>query len=118
MKKTIGLTLPIGLMLIILSIYYSYAQASDISLDDPNPSREEIPAEQNGTPWYDLAWHYRSPVIISNTGSSLPYYQILVKLDGGNFNFNLAKADGADIRVTHSDGTTELKYWLEIVGQY
>ena len=113
MKKTIGLTLPIGLMLIILSIFYSYAQASDIPLDDPNPSREVIPAEQNGPPWYDLAWHYRSPVIISNTGSSLPYYQILVKLNGGNFNFNLAKADGADIRVTHSDGTTELKYWLE-----
>ena len=113
MKKTIGLILLIGPLLIFLNIYYSNAQASDVNLANPNPIGEEVSAEQDGPPWYDSAWHYRSPVVVSNTGGTLPYYQILVKLDGENFNFDLAKADGADIRVTHSDGTTELRYWIE-----
>jgi len=113
MKKTIGLTLPIGLLFILLTIYISYAQASDLYSDNPNTIGEVVTPEQDEPPWYDFAWHYRRSVIISNTGGSLPYYQILVKLDSGNFDFNQAKLDGSDVRLTHSDGTTDLRYWIE-----
>jgi len=113
MKKTIGLTLPIGLLLIFLTIYFSNAQASDLSSDNHNTVGEVISPEHDEPPWYDFAWLYRRSVIISNTGGSLPYYQVLVKLDSGNFDFSRAKSDGSDVRLTHSDGTTELKYWIE-----
>jgi uncharacterized repeat protein (TIGR01451 family) len=113
MKKTIGLTLPIGLLIIFLTLYYSNAEASDLYLDKPITIREEISPKQDEPPWYDFAWHYRRPVIITNTGGSLPYYQELVKLDSGNFDFSRAKPDGSDVRLTHSDGTTELRYWVE-----
>jgi hypothetical protein len=73
-----------------------------------NPKLEQI-----GPPWFDEAWIYRSPVIISNSGTSLAYYQVLVTLNNSNFDFSLAKVDGSDVRITHSDGTTELKYWIE-----
>jgi len=113
MKKTIGLTLPIGLLFILLTIYISYAQASDLYSDNPNTIGEAVTPEQNEPPWNDFAWHYRSPVIISNGGGSLPYYQVLVKLDSENFDFSHAKPDGSDVRLTHSDGTTDLRYWIE-----
>jgi hypothetical protein len=69
--------------------------------------------EQSEPQWFDEAWHYRRPVIISNSGATLPYYQVLIKLDINNFDFSHTKSDGADIRFTHSDGTTELKFWIE-----
>jgi uncharacterized repeat protein (TIGR01451 family) len=69
--------------------------------------------EQTGPPWFDDTWQYRRQVSITNNGAPLGYYQVLLKLDGDNFDFNLANADGSDIRFTHSDGTTELGYWIE-----
>jgi uncharacterized repeat protein (TIGR01451 family) len=69
--------------------------------------------EQNGPPWDGHEnWNYRIPVTISS-GTSLAWYQILVTLDDSNFNFNQAQPDGSDIRFTHTDGTTELSYWIE-----
>ena len=38
---------------------------------------------------------------------------MLVTLNSSNFDFSLAKTDGSDVRFTHSDGTTVLKYWVE-----
>jgi uncharacterized repeat protein (TIGR01451 family) len=69
--------------------------------------------QQVGPPWFDTAWNYRRPVIVTNNGASLGYYQVLLKLDSSNFDFTKSKPDGSDIRITGSDGTTEIKFWIE-----
>jgi uncharacterized repeat protein (TIGR01451 family) len=112
MKKIIRLVIPvglfIGLMIIVLSCFQISAaegKGMEVGITDE--------AKQGGPPWFDPSWHYRRPVIITNNGASLSYYQVLVRLDSGNFNFNRANADGSDVRFTYSDGTTELKFWIE-----
>jgi uncharacterized repeat protein (TIGR01451 family) len=75
-------------------------------------SEAENNIEQNGPPWFNNDWKYRSPVVI-NSEVSLPWYQVLITLNSNNFDFNKAQNDGSDIRFTHSDGTTELNYWIE-----
>lgn len=107
MKKYINLGIPIGLPLVLLFVFFSFAKAA--SPDLPKPPAPD----QTGPAWYDPAWNYRRPVVITNNGAQLSVYQVLIKLDNGNFNFNLAKIDGTDIRFTYSDGTTELSYWIE-----
>jgi uncharacterized repeat protein (TIGR01451 family) len=74
---------------------------------------EQDKITQEGPPWLDEAWHYRQPVILSNLGAYLPYYQVLIRLDNVNFNFSHAKSDGADIRFTDSSGKNGLSYWIE-----
>ena len=50
----------------------------------------------------------------SNGGSAIATpYQVLVTLDSNNFDFTKAKSDLSDLRVTASDGTTLLPFWLE-----
>lgn len=57
-------------------------------------------------------WAYNKEIIIQeNSGKTLNDYQILVKLDGSNFDFSKAKPDGSDIRFTLND--MELPYWVE-----
>ena len=63
-------------------------------------------------PWYDPAWAIRRPITINNSGSALTNYQVLVALNS-SFDFTHAQADGADLRVTASDGTTALSFWIE-----
>jgi len=58
-------------------------------------------------------WQYRREVPIDNTGDALTDYQIKVNLDNTNFDFSKAKSDGSDVRITDSDGTTLLNYWIE-----
>jgi uncharacterized repeat protein (TIGR01451 family) len=111
MKKIIRLAIAFS-MLAILFIFSS-AQAAKVSLSNPDIANQGTKPEQIGPPWYNEAWNYRRLVVITNNGASLPYYQVLIKLDSNNFNFNRAKMDGSDVRFTHSDGTTELKYWIE-----
>jgi uncharacterized repeat protein (TIGR01451 family) len=113
MKKFISLTIPVGLMTILFIVVILSARsaaASTLNLVQPGDNGNP---EQAGPPWYNEAWHYRREVIVSNGGNSLPYYQVLVKLDESNFEFGRAKVDGSDLRFTHSDGTTELKFWIE-----
>ena len=112
MKKIISLTIPLGLLvtLFIIIFYTPGSKAASVSLLTKENRNKP---EQAGPPWYDGAWHYRRPVVIFNNGASLPYYQVVITLDKNNFNFSRAKSDGSDIRFTHSDGTTELKYWIE-----
>jgi uncharacterized repeat protein (TIGR01451 family) len=112
MKKILSLILPIGMLLIIFIIIFYAPGSKAASINLPTEENRNNP-EQVGPPWYDEAWHYRRPVVITNNGASLTYYQVLVTLDSSNFNFSRAKNDGSDIRFTHSDGTTELKYWIE-----
>lgn len=60
-------------------------------------------------------WDYRKKVTIDNTKVSADLTDYLLMVDladmGSNFHSN-AKSDGSDIRVTKSDGTTELAYYI------
>ncbi|OGO25944.1 MAG: hypothetical protein A2136_01415 [Chloroflexi bacterium RBG_16_54_11] len=113
MKKVVYLAISVGLLAIILLIFISISQASgDYQRNSAvkEGSRELV---QASPPWFNDAWHYRRPVII-NSNTALPWYQVLVKLDGSNFpSFPLVNPDGSDVRFTHSDGTTLLSYWIE-----
>lgn len=113
MNKHLKLIIPLGILTVIfLMVFYSIRSARG-SADDIQTPLDLITPEQTGPPWLDDAWQYRRQVSISNSGAALAYYQVLLKLEGDNFDFTLAKLDGSDIRFTHSDGTTELSYWIE-----
>lgn len=58
-------------------------------------------------------WLFKRAVTITNAGSGLTNYQILVTLNSGNMTFSHAKADGSDLRVFASDEVTQLPYWIE-----
>ncbi len=59
-------------------------------------------------------WNYRRPVTISNTGSALTDYQILVTIDTSSIiTAGKMLSNGNDIRFTSSDGSTLLSYWIE-----
>jgi uncharacterized repeat protein (TIGR01451 family) len=65
------------------------------------------------TPWYDPGWSYRRAVTISSPcGQVVTDYQTQVLLDN-SFDFSKAKSDGSDVRLTASDGTTLISYWIE-----
>jgi uncharacterized repeat protein (TIGR01451 family) len=107
MKKISSFGLLIGIVVIIMYFSISTVEASNLG------SGKSTTYKVMDIPWYDPAWNYRRPVVINNNGGSLLYYQVLVRLDNSNFNFNLANSNGSDVRFTHSDGTTELQYWVE-----
>lgn len=61
--------------------------------------------------WYDLSWNYRVKITVDNTKvdgdlTDFPIYVNLANLPSGFF--TNVKSDGGDIRVTKSDGTTEV----------
>src|SRR3972149_7703963 len=59
-------------------------------------------------------WNYRKPITISNTGSSLTDYQILVTVDtSALISAGKMLSNGNDIRFTTSDGSTIVNYWIE-----
>jgi len=64
--------------------------------------------------WYNPSWLYRKAVNISNSGSSLTDYQILVAADTASLiSAGRMKADCSDIRFVDSDDATALSYWIE-----
>ncbi len=107
MKKNTRLLVLMGLVAILCLVFIPRVVAAN-STATPAAS-----VDQDGPPWFDVGWLYRKPVTIENEGSSIPWYQVLVKLDSGNFDFSRAQAGGADIRFSHSDGTTLLNFWIE-----
>jgi uncharacterized repeat protein (TIGR01451 family) len=114
MKKIIGLIIPIGLVVILFFVISSYARASYASSSNTIRIGDVTKPAQAGPPWWDPAWQYRRPVVISNTGlTTISRYQVLIKLDNNNFKFSHANAEGSDIRFTNSDGTMDLYYWIE-----
>ncbi len=113
MRKIINLSIPFGLMAVLFIILIVSARASNAAPTNPLMMVNQIEAGQPGPPWYNEAWHYRRPVIISNSGDFLPFYQVMITLNSSNFNFNLAQDDGADIRFTDSSGRNPLLFWIE-----
>jgi uncharacterized repeat protein (TIGR01451 family) len=113
MRKIIGVIIPLGLVAIftiLISINTPPAEASSknsITTEDITGHRD------GGPPWYDPAWNYRRPVVISNSGPFISFYQVLIKLDITNFDFTRAKPDGSDVRFTDSSGKTPLLFWIE-----
>jgi hypothetical protein len=60
------------------------------------------------------SWQYRKPVTVSNSGSALTDYQVLVTLDTASLiSAGKMRSDCGDIRFTDSDGSTLLNYWIE-----
>jgi hypothetical protein len=67
----------------------------------------------NAQNWYNTSWAYRTPVPITNsTAGTLTNFQVHVTLDGG-FDFTKALSTGADLRVSDSNGTSLLNFWIE-----
>jgi len=59
-------------------------------------------------------WNYRKPITISNSGSALTDYQVLVTLDTATLiSAGKMRSDGGDIRFADSNGNTLLSYWIE-----
>jgi len=59
--------------------------------------------------WYNASWSKRAPVTISNAGSALTDYQVLVNV---TYDADM-QADFDDIRFASSDGIMLLPYWCE-----
>ena len=107
MRKIINLTVLLGCLAILALILFSQARAADFYPTAPSKP------DQIGPAWFDEAWQFRKPVVITNSGAMLQWYQVLIVLEAGNFDFSRANADGSDVRFTSSDGITELSYWIE-----
>ncbi|HCY75889.1 MAG TPA: hypothetical protein DHV28_08195 [Ignavibacteriales bacterium] len=59
-------------------------------------------------------WAYRRTIAVdNNSGSTLTDFQVKISLNSSNFTFAHAKSDGSDLRITSSDGITELPFWIE-----
>jgi len=113
MMKFTKLSISVGLIIIagIISLLSNHAQNASARYTAAVGAQSE--PQRTGPPWFDADWHYRRPIII-NSPASLPWYQVLIELDNENFpSFDLAKIDGSDVRMTLSDGITELYYWIE-----
>ncbi len=66
-----------------------------------------------GAAWYNPDWHYRRPITVTNsTASAQIDYQVKVVL-GSTYDFDHTSSTGSDLRITASDGTTDLAYWIE-----
>ncbi len=113
MKKIFVLAVIIGILLLLFQIFHAPERASGSARSQPIGIEEMDGPEQLGPPWYDPAWNYRKPVIITNSGGYSSYYLVLIKLTNINFDFTRAKSDGSDVRITGSDGTTDLSYFIE-----
>ena len=113
MKNILRLILPIGMVLLLFIFFHGSERAYGAAKSASIGVEEKDKIEQIGPPWLSENWRYRRLVVISNSGASLSYYQVLVKLNNSNYDFSRAKPDGSDVRFTHSDGTTELKFWVE-----
>jgi len=114
MKKITTLLWPIMMLALLFVTLHLVVQKSGAVADISIVGNTESGINQVGPPWYNESWHYRRPVIISNSsGQSLDDYQALIKLDNSNFDFNKADAQGWDVRFTASDGSTEIYYWIE-----
>lgn len=73
---------------------------------------------QNVADWYTASgntWQERQPVKITNSAGVLTDYQLQLTLNTkGYVDSAKLRSDGADLRVTDSDGVTLLPYWVDI----
>ncbi|HEX7483658.1 MAG TPA: DUF2341 domain-containing protein [Candidatus Saccharimonadales bacterium] len=74
-----------------------------------------IPRAMAVDPTWLAGWSNRSPIVVNNTANSsaLTNYQVKVTLPSAGFDYSKLKTGAADLRFTDSDGTTQLKFWIE-----
>jgi len=76
-----------------------------------------IESSHSSVGWYDPAWTKRIPVTLDNTNApfALSNHQIEIDLSASAYAALIAaaNADGSDILVTDTDGTTLLNFWLK-----
>jgi hypothetical protein len=77
-----------------------------LSIEEIRQNYEQFTLSNSG----NGTWQHKRDLSITNPGSSLNYYQMLVNLSGVDFPIE-ANASGDDIRFTDSSG--ELPYWIE-----
>ena len=59
-------------------------------------------------------WDYKKPVTLSYSGSTLTDYDVLIEMDTATLiTAGKMDEDCNDLRVTDSDGETQLDYWIE-----
>ena len=93
------------------AIYHSFSQALFILLVIIGLLSSDLVTAQD---WFDTDWQYRRQISITNPGGSdLTNYQVKISLDGTSFDFINAESDGSDIRLTDSDKTTLIPFWIE-----
>lgn len=65
--------------------------------------------------WYNRNWQYRKQIVVDNSQNTqaLTNYQVNITLSSANFDFSKSQSSGQDIRITNSDGTSLLSYWIE-----
>ncbi len=64
--------------------------------------------------WHNSSWNYRKAITVSNSGSALTDYQVLVTIDTSSLvTAGKLLSSCNDIRFTSSDGSTILNYWIE-----
>ncbi|MFH1234323.1 MAG: DUF2341 domain-containing protein, partial [Candidatus Diapherotrites archaeon] len=64
--------------------------------------------------WWNSSWLYRNLISFNNSGKAAQAnYSALIRLDINNFNFSLAKSNGADLRFVKSDNNTLLDYFFD-----
>jgi hypothetical protein len=71
-----------------------------------------VEAKGVGAAWYNPDWHYRRPITVTNTTSAQTDYQVRVTLDS-TYDFDHTSSTGSDLRITASDGTTDLAFWID-----
>jgi hypothetical protein len=89
-----------------------YSFAKKIAMTKPVVEIEtEATGEAFSAPYGN--WNYRKPITLSNSGTTLSNYQVLITLTPENFTYAKCKNDGSDIRFSQNDKTTPLSYWIE-----
>ena len=64
--------------------------------------------------WYNNSWNYRKAITVSNYGTSLTDYQVLVTVDTASLvTATKMRLDCGDIRFSDSDGSALLNYWID-----
>jgi len=98
-------------------VFKSESKILDLSLlSKKELERITFKTNQSGAlfdPWLN-GFPYRRAIGVTNSGSALSNYQVLVTLDTSSLiSAGKMRSDCGDIRFTDSDGITQLNYWIE-----
>jgi len=98
-------------------VFKSESKILDLSLlSKKELERITFKASQSGIvfdPWLN-GFPYRRAIGVTNSGSTLSNYQVLVTLDTSSLiSAGKMRSDCGDIRFTDSDGITQLNHWIE-----
>jgi biopolymer transport protein ExbB len=78
-----------------------------------------LPAAAQASSWWQKDWAYRREITVDTTSKGVPVSgpiartPLLIRLHSGNFNFDAAAQNGADLRFIAGDDKTPLAYHIE-----